>query len=103
MQYLLGIREEERLRFIALITECIYEYEHAAGTNVAVRTQKSIGDFVRDFGNLLNTYIKYPEDPEVQTLTLMVHMDMNSRDFKDDARRRSFFGEYLRSVQESGE
>ena len=98
VQYLLGIREEERLRFIALITECIYEYEHAAGTNVAVRTQKSIGDFVRDFGNLLNTYIKYPEDPEVQTLTLMVHMDMNSRDFKDDARRRSFFGEYLRSA-----
>ena len=98
VQFLLGIREEERLHFIALIAECIYEYENAAGANVAVRSQKSCTDFVRDFGNLLNTYIKYPEDPEIQTLTLMVHMDMNSKDFKDDAKRRSFFNEYLRTA-----
>ena len=98
VQYLLAIREEERLHFIALIAECIYEYEQAAGTNVAVRSQKSSADFVRDFGNLLNTYIKYPEDPEIQTLTLMVHMDMNSKDFKDDARRIVFFNDYLRTA-----
>ena len=98
VQYLLAIREEERLHFIALIAECIYEYEQAAGTNVAVRSQKSSADFVRDFGNLLNTYIKYPEDPEIQTLTLMVHMDMNSKDFKDDARRKVFFNDYLRTA-----
>ena len=98
VQYLLGIREEERLHYIALIAACICEYEHAAGTNVAVRSEKSSVDFVRDFGNLLNTYIKYPEDPEIQTLTLMVHMDMNSRDFKDDLKRKSFFNEYLRSA-----
>ncbi|MBQ8330751.1 MAG: hypothetical protein IJX83_14275 [Lachnospiraceae bacterium] len=98
VQYLLGIREEERLHFIALIAECIYEYELAAGKNVAVRSEKTGADFVRDFGNLLNTYIKYPEDPEIQTLTLMVHMDMNSKDFRDDVKRRAFFNEYLRSV-----
>ena len=98
VQYLLGIREEERLHFIALIAECIYEYELAAGKNVAVRSEKTGADFVRDFGNLLNTYIKYPEDPEIQTLTLMVHMDMNSKDFRDDVKRRAFFNEYLRSA-----
>ena len=98
VNYLLGIREEERLRFIALIAECIYEYEHAAGTNTAVRSQKSSREFVRDFGNLLNTYVKYPEDPEIQTLTLMVRMDMDSRDFKDDVKRRNFFNDYLRSA-----
>ena len=59
VSYLLGIREEERLHFIALIAESIYEYEHAAGTNVAVRSEKSSREFVRDFGNLLNTYVKY--------------------------------------------
>ena len=96
VQYLLGIREEERLRFIALISACIYEYEYAAGKSVAVRSEKSRTDFIRDFGNLLNTYVKYPEDPEIQTLTLMVHMDMNSRDFEDDVKRRAFFKEYLR-------
>ena len=96
VQYLLGIREEERLRFIALIAECIFEHENASGTNTAVRSEKSSGDFVRDFGNLLNTYVKYPEDPEIQTLTLMVHMDMDSKDFKDDIKRRAFFNEYLR-------
>ena len=98
VSYLLGIREEERLHFIALIAESIYEYEHAAGTNVAVRSEKSSREFVRDFGNLLNTYVKYPEDPEIQTLTLMVHMDMDSRDFKDDIKRRAFFNNYLRSA-----
>ena len=98
VQYLLGIREEERLHFIALVAECIYEYENAAGKNVAVRAEKSGADFVRDFGNLLNTYIKYPEDPEIQTRTLMVHMDMNSKDFRDDAKRKVFFNDYLRSA-----
>lgn len=96
--YLLGIMEEERLHFITLLAETIYEYEHAAGASVAVRNEKSCKEFVRDFGNLLNIYVKYPEDPEIQTLTLMVHMDMDSRDFKDDIKRRSFFNEYLRSA-----
>lgn len=96
--YLLSIREEERLRYIALLAVSIYEYEHAAGTSVAVRSDKSCREFVRDFGNLLNIYIKYPEDPEVQALTLMVRMDMDSRDFKDDMKRRSFFNDYLRSA-----
>ena len=98
VSYLLGMREEERLHFIALLAESIYEYEHAAGTSVAVRNEKSCREFVRDFGNLLNTYVKYPEDPEIQTLTLMVHMDMDSRDFKDDVKRRAFFNDYLRSA-----
>ena len=98
VNYLLGVQEEERLHYIALIAESIYEYEHAAGTNVAVRSVKSSREFVRDFGNLLNTYVKYPEDPEIQTLTLMVHMDMDSRDFKDDIKRRTYFNNYLRSA-----
>ncbi len=98
VQYLLGIREEERLHFIALIAETIYEHEQAAGSGSAVRSEKNAGDFVRDFGNLLNTYVKYPEDPEVQTLTLMVHMDMNSNDFKDEVKRKNFFNEYLRTA-----
>ena len=98
ISYLLNMREEERLHFIALLAESIYEYEHAAGTSVAVRNEKNCREFVRDFGNLLNTYVKYPEDPEIQTLTLMVHMDMNSRDFKDDVKRRAFFNDYLRSA-----
>jgi hypothetical protein len=46
----------------------------------------------------MNIYVKYPEDPEIQTLTLMVHMDMDSQDFKDDMKRRAFFNEYLRSA-----
>ena len=98
VSYLLSIREEERLRYIALIAESIYEHEHAAGTSVAVRSEKSSREFVRDFGNLLNIYVKYPEDPEIQTLTLMVHMDMDSKDFKDDLKRRAFFNNYLRSA-----
>ena len=98
VNFLLGIHEEERLHYIALIAESIYEYEHAAGTNVAVRSEKSGREFVRDFGNLLNIYVKYPEDPEIQTLTLMVRMDMDSRDFKDEIKRRAYFNNYLRSA-----
>ena len=98
VNFLLGIHEEERLHYIALIAESIYEYEHAAGTNVAVRSEKSSREFVRDFGNLLNIYVKYPEDPEIQTLTLMVRMDMDSRDFKDEIKRRAYFNNYLRSA-----
>ena len=94
--YLLSVREEERLRYIVLLAGTIYEYEHAAGTTVAVRSEKTCREFVRDFGNLLNKYIKYPEDPEIQTLTLMVHMDMDGRDFRDDVKRRAYFNEYLR-------
>ena len=96
--YLLGIREEERLHFITLLAETIYEYEHASGESAVVRTSKSCKEFVRDFGNLMNIFVKYPEDPEIQTLTLMVRMDMDSQDFKDDMKRRAFFNEYLRSA-----
>ena len=53
---------------------------------------------MRDFGNLLNAYIKYPEDPEIQTLTLVVHMDMNSSDFKDELKRRAFVNDFLRNA-----
>lgn len=98
ISYLLSITEEDRLHYIVLLAATIYEYEHAAGTSVAVRTEKTAREFVRDFGYLLNTYIKYPEDPEVQALTLMVRMDMDSRDFKDEVKRRSFFNEYLRGA-----
>ena len=98
INYLLSITEEERLHYIVLLAVTIYEYEHASGNAVAVRTEKSAREFVRDFGYLLNTYIKYPEDPEVQALTLMVRMDMDSRDFKDEIKRKSFFNEYLRGA-----
>ena len=98
VNYLLSVSEEERLRFIALLAETIYEYEKATGTSVSVRGEKSCREFVRDFGNLLNTYIKYPEDPEIQTLTLMVHMDMNSNDFQDDVKRRAYVNEFLRKA-----
>ena len=94
--YLLTVSEEERLHFIALLAETIYEYEKATGTSVSVRGDKSCREFVRDFGNLLGTYIKYPEDPEIQTLTLMVHMDMNVSEFKDDVKRRAYVNNYLR-------
>ena len=94
--YLLAVSEEERLRFIALLAETVYEYEKAVGTSVSVRGEKSCREFVRDFGNLLNAYIKYPEDPEIQTLTLMVHMDMNVSDFRDDTKRRAYVNDYLR-------
>ena len=94
--YLLTVSEEERLKFIALLAMTIYEYERATGTSVSVRGEKSCREFVRDFGNLLNAYIKYPEDPEIQTLTLMVHMDMNVSDFRDDIKRRAYVNDYLR-------
>ena len=94
--YLLTVSEEERLKFIALLAMTIYEYEKATGTSVSVRGEKSCREFVRDFGNLLNAYIKYPEDPEIQTLTLMVHMDMNVSDFRDDIKRRAYVNDYLR-------
>ena len=93
--YLLSVSEEERLKFIALLAEVVYEYEKAAGTSVSVRGEKSCREFVRDFGNLLNAYIKYPEDPEIQTLTLMVHMDMNVSDFRDEIKRRAYVNDFL--------
>ena len=52
--YLLSVREEERLRYIVLLAGTIYEYEHAAGTTVAERSEKTCREFVRDFGNMLN-------------------------------------------------
>ena len=95
--YLLNMREEERLRYISLISMTIYTHEakERAGSD---RPVKRFKDFMREFGNLLNVYIKYPEDPEVQPLMLMVHMDMNSADFKDDRKRRAYFNDYLRMV-----
>ena len=93
--YLLSVSEEERLKFIALLAEVVYEYEKAAGTSVSVRGEKSCREFVRDFGNLLNAYIKYPEDPEIQTLTLMVHMDMKVSDFRDEIKRKAYVNDFL--------
>ena len=98
VSYLLAVSEEERLHFIALLAETVYEYEQATGTAVSVRGDRSCREFVRDFGNLLNAYIKYPEDPEIQTLTLVVHMDMNSSDFKDELKRRAFVNDFLRNA-----
>ena len=84
VNYLLGVQEEERLHYIALIAESIYEYEHAAGTNVAVRSVKSSREFVRDFGNLLNTYVKYPEDPEIPVVYTTRHIDQYARYLVND-------------------
>lgn len=95
--YLLSMREEERLRYIALLSITIYIHEGRDRTNPD-RPHKSCREFVREFGNLLNMYIKYPEDPEVQPLMLMVHMDMNSLDFRDDRKRKAYFNDYLRMV-----
>ena len=102
VSYLLAVSEEERLHFIALLAETVYEYEQATGTAVSVRGDRSCREFVRDFGNLLNAYIKYPEDPEIQTLTLVVHMDMNSSDFKDELKRRAFVNDFLKKIEEDG-
>ena len=92
--YLLSVSEEERLKFIALLAEVVYEYEKAAGTSVSVRGEKSCREFVRDFGNLLNAYIKYPEDPEIQTLTLMVHMDADVS-IQGMRSRRAYVNDFL--------
>lgn len=94
--FLLSLREEERLRYIALLAETVYEYRQAPVRARKEEPEKKCADFVREFGNLLNTYVKYPEDPEIQTLLLTVRMEMNAEDFKDDIKRRAFFNEHLR-------
>lgn len=94
--FLLTLREEERLRYLALLAETLYEHREAPVRSRKQEPDKACVDFVREFGNLLNTYVKYPEDPEIQTLLLTVRMEMDDEDFKDDLKRRAFFNERLR-------
>ncbi len=94
--FLLSLREEERLKYIALLAEVLYEHVNRDDAQNAADARKTSKEFVGEFGNLINTYVKYPEDPEIQTLLLTVRMSMNSEDFKDDVKRRSFFNDHLR-------
>ncbi len=94
--FLLSLREEERLKYIALLAEVLYEHVHHDPKEQGEKQTKTCRKFVGEFGNLINTYIKYPEDPEIQTLLLTVRMSMNDEDFKDDIKRRNFFNDHLR-------
>ena len=96
--FLLSVREEERLRYIALLSMVIYEHRAAVRSARGRKTGDLPGlrKFIRVFGNLLNTYIKYPEDPEIQALLLSVHMPMDRESFRDDDKRRAFFNDRLR-------
>ena len=103
--FLLSVREEERLRYIALLSEVIFEHRLAvrrdrrsteSGYPTKTDSRQEAHRFIRVFGNLLNTYVKYPEDPEIQALLLSVHMPMDKEDFGDDEKRRQFFNDRLR-------